>query len=99
MTAIARSPSSLHRSKPSPSGRSSTMASEYNARVLKLDLPQQDALKNDAERCSADPRMLASIGRAVGHQVRITRADAPGFVALYTVVQSNPAADLADPNR
>jgi phage replication-related protein YjqB (UPF0714/DUF867 family) len=75
------------------------MASEYNARVLKLDLPEQDALKNDSERCSADPRLLESIGRAVGHQVRITRADAPGFLALYTVVQPNPAADLGDPNR
>lgn len=75
------------------------MASEYNARVQRLDLPEQDALKNDAERCSADPRLLESIGRAVGQQVRITRADAPQFLALYTVAQANPAADLGNPSR
>ena len=75
------------------------MPTEYNARILKLDLPEQDALKNDAERCSADPGMLQSIGRDVGHQVRITRADNPGFFALYTVAQANPPADLSDPSR
>ena len=61
------------------------MPTEYEAQILKLDLPEQDALKNDAERCSADPAMLQSIGRAVGHQVRIKRADNPRFFALYTV--------------
>lgn len=75
------------------------MPTEYNAQILKLDLPEQDTLKNDAERCSADPGMLQSIGRAVGHQVRVTRAHNPGFFALYTVVQPNPPADLSDPNR
>jgi phage replication-related protein YjqB (UPF0714/DUF867 family) len=77
----------------------STMPTEYDAQILKLDLPEQDTLKNDAERCSADPRMLQSIGLAVGHQVRITRADNPGFFALYTVAQANPPADLGDPSR
>src|SRR5262245_24748285 len=77
----------------------STMLTEYDAQILKLDLPEQDTLKNDAERCSADPRMLQSIGLAVGHQVRITRADNPGFSALYTVAQANPPADLGDPSR
>jgi phage replication-related protein YjqB (UPF0714/DUF867 family) len=62
----------------------------YDARVLKLRLPEQDSIKNEAERCSADPAMLASIGRAVGQQIRITRADDPGFVALYTVSEPNP---------
>jgi hypothetical protein len=49
------------------------MPIEYNARILKLELPEQDTLKNDAERCSADAGMLQSIGRDVGHQVRIKR--------------------------
>lgn len=76
------------------------MSTEYNAQILKLDLPEQDALKERPERCSADPAMLASIGRDVGHQVRITRADDPsGFVALYTVSQPNPQGDLSDPDR
>jgi phage replication-related protein YjqB (UPF0714/DUF867 family) len=75
------------------------MPTEYNARILKLDLPEQDTLKNDAERCSADPGMLQSIGRDVGHQVRIMRADNPGFFALYTVAEANPPADLGDPSR
>ena len=55
---------------------------EYDAQILKLRLPEQDALKNDAERCSADPVVLNSIGRAVGHQVRIKRKDDPRFFAL-----------------
>ena len=75
------------------------MPSEYDAQMLKLRLPEQDALKNDAERCSADPVMLNSIGRAVGHQVRINRKDDPLFIALYTVKQANPPADLTDPSR
>ncbi len=80
-------------------GPISTMLTEYNARILKLDLPEQDALKNHAERCSADPGMLQSIGRDVGQQVRITRADDRAFFALYTVAQANPPADLGDPSR
>jgi len=75
------------------------MPVEYDAQILKLRLPEQDALKNEAERCSADPTMLSSIGRAVGHQVRIKRKDVPGFVALYTVKQANPPSDLSDPSR
>jgi len=77
------------------------MPTEYNAQVLKLDLPEQETLKNDAERCSADPGTLQSIGSAVGHQVRITRTDAnnPGLFALYTVAEANPPADLSDPSR
>ena len=75
------------------------MSTEYNAQILKLDLPEQQELKNDAERCSADPGMLQSIGRAVDHQVRIAQADNPGFFALYTVAEANPPADLSDPSR
>lgn len=70
------------------------MPTEYQAHILKLDLPAQESLKNDAERCSADPVQLQSIGRAVGQQVRIVRADLPGYFAAYTVAQANPPADL-----
>jgi len=69
------------------------MPTAYTAQIRKLRLPDQDDLKNASERCSADPRMLESIGRAVGQQVRIVRSDAPGFAALFTVKSANPAAD------
>ena len=72
------------------------MATEYQTRILELDLPAQDSIKNEGERCSADPVQLRSIGRAVGQQVRIARPDRPGYFALYTVAQPNPPADLAD---
>jgi phage replication-related protein YjqB (UPF0714/DUF867 family) len=75
------------------------MPTEFDAQILKLPLPEQDALKNHAERCSADPAVLNSIGRAVGHQVRITRKGNRRFVALYTVKQANPPPDLDDPSR
>jgi phage replication-related protein YjqB (UPF0714/DUF867 family) len=75
------------------------MPTEYDAQILKLRLPEQDELKNDAERCSADPAALNSIGRTVGHQVRIERKDDPRFIALYTVKQANPPDDLSDPSR
>ncbi|MCA1606336.1 MAG: hypothetical protein LC775_12890, partial [Acidobacteria bacterium] len=96
---------SLQPLEPAPSmttaniGLISTMPTEYEARILKLDLSEQDALKNDPERCSADPSMLESIGRAVKHQVRIKRADDARFVALYTVSVANPQADLSNPSR
>jgi hypothetical protein len=67
-----------------------TITAQYDARILKLRLPEQDSLKDDAERCSADPARLASIGREVGHQVRITRRDDSRFVAVYTVDEPNP---------
>ena len=72
------------------------MPTEYQAHILELDLPEQDSLKNDQERCSADPAELRSIGRAVGQQVRIVRADRPAYFALYTVAQANPPAHLGD---
>ena len=34
------------------------MPIEYDAQILKLRLPEQDQLKNDAECCSADPAAL-----------------------------------------
>ena len=74
------------------------MRTEYTAQIRKLRLPEQDELKNESERCSADPVMLESIGRALGQQVRIKRDDPdnPGFVALYTVKKPNPDAGLND---
>jgi phage replication-related protein YjqB (UPF0714/DUF867 family) len=65
-------------------------ATHYNARILKLRLPEQDSLKNEAERCSGDPVALAAIGRAVGQQIRITRTDDARFVAVYTISEPNP---------
>src|SRR5262245_32801449 len=65
-----------------------TATATYHARILKLRLPEQDSLKDAAEHCSADPVSLATIGRAVGQQVRIKRTD--GFVAAYTVSEPNP---------
>jgi phage replication-related protein YjqB (UPF0714/DUF867 family) len=67
-----------------------TTNAAYDARILKLRLPEQDSLQNDAERCSADPASLANIGRAVGQQVRIRRRDDSRFVAVFTVNQANP---------
>ena len=73
------------------------MPTEYSAQLLELRLPEQDDLKNESERCSADPATLTSIGRTIDQQVRIIRSDSPNFVAVYTVKQANPAADLGDP--
>jgi len=67
-----------------------TQNAAYDARILKLRLPEQDSLQNDAERCSADPASLANIGRAVGQQIRIRRRDDSRFVAVFTVDQANP---------
>ena len=78
-----------------PQMQHTSTAAAYDARILKLRLPQQDSLKKAAERCSADPVSLTNIGRAVGQQVRIKRGDDPRFVAVYTVNQRNPD----DPSR
>src|SRR5262245_57714497 len=75
--------------------RRMSTAAAYDARILKIRLPEQDSLKKSAERCSADPVSLTNIGRAVGQQVRIKRRDDPRFVAVYTVNQPNPD----DPSR
>jgi hypothetical protein len=75
------------------------MPTEYAAQILELRLPEQNDLKKESERCSADPVKLESIGRSIGQQIRITRRDDSGFIALYTVKQANPDADLGDPKR
>jgi len=67
----------------------------YDARILKLLLPEQDKIKNASERCSADLTTLKTIGRKSGEQVRIKRKDDARFVALYTVKQANPDTDPA----
>ena len=62
----------------------------YDARILKLRLPEQDKIKNASERSSADLTTLKTIGRKRGEQIRIKRKDDARFVALYTVKQANP---------
>jgi phage replication-related protein YjqB (UPF0714/DUF867 family) len=54
----------------------------FEASVRKALTEQADLLDHD-EHCSADAGRLATIGRQLGHQVRITRDD--GRCALYTV--------------
>jgi phage replication-related protein YjqB (UPF0714/DUF867 family) len=54
----------------------------YSASLKKALASQQDLLKRK-EHCSADPEKLATIDRALGHQVRIIRDNAE--YALYTV--------------
>jgi phage replication-related protein YjqB (UPF0714/DUF867 family) len=44
----------------------------------------QETLIDRKEHCSADPEQLATIGRALGHQIRVWRNES-GAVALYTV--------------
>jgi phage replication-related protein YjqB (UPF0714/DUF867 family) len=75
------------------------MPTEATVQILKLRLPEQNELKNESERCSANPVMLESIGRSVGQQIRIRRSDGSGFVALYTVKEANPDADSSDPGQ
>jgi hypothetical protein len=72
----------------------------YDAAVRKA-LPDQRDLQDRREHCSADAARLATIGRAVGHQVRVRRSsDAFG---LYTVSEVDPSLGqqpkqmLADP--
>jgi phage replication-related protein YjqB (UPF0714/DUF867 family) len=62
----------------------------YSASIKKALAAQTD-LVNHSERCSADPEKLASIGRSLGHQVRVKRNSTQ--YALYTVSevrQENP---------
>jgi phage replication-related protein YjqB (UPF0714/DUF867 family) len=72
------------------STQTSAAAKHYDAHLLRVRLPEQDAIKNEPERCSADPVALAAAGRAVGQQVRITRRDDARFVAVFTVSEPNP---------
>ena len=55
----------------------------YEASVKKALKPDQQDLIDHKEHCSADPEKLATIGRALGHQVRIKRSDSE--YGLYTL--------------
>ena len=64
----------------------------YDAAVRKA-LPDQEDLQDRREHCSVDAARLASIGRAVGQQVRV-RLSSDAF-GLYTVSEVRPE----DPDR
>ena len=51
-------------------------------------LPSQEDLIDHAEHCSADPELLARIGRAHCQQVRVYRD--PDAFGLYTVSEVRP---------
>jgi phage replication-related protein YjqB (UPF0714/DUF867 family) len=57
----------------------------YEASVKKALTTSQQDLIDHKEHCSADPEKLATVGRALGHQVRIKRNESE--YALYTVSQ------------
>jgi phage replication-related protein YjqB (UPF0714/DUF867 family) len=59
----------------------------YDAAVRKA-LPDQKDLQDRREHCSVDAARLATIGRAVGHQVRV-RLSSDTF-GLYTVSEVHP---------
>lgn len=56
--------------------------STFSASIKKA-LSSQTDLINNREHCSADPEKLATIGRSVGHQIRVKRNSTQ--YALYTV--------------
>jgi len=57
---------------------------------MAMSSSQQDLIKRK-EHCSADPEMLTTIGRALGHQVRIKRNDSEyGLYTVSEVRQENP---------
>ena len=70
------------------------MSSSYAASIEKAD-PSQTGLQSRPEHCSADPDLLGTIGRALGHQVRITRN--PREKALYTVSTAEGAPGTFEP--
>ena len=55
----------------------------YDASIKKALTASQQDLIDHQEHCSADPGKLATVGRALGHQVRIRRNNSQ--YALYTV--------------
>ena len=70
------------------------MSSSYAASIEKAD-PSQTGLQSRSEHCSADPDLLGTIGRALGHQVRITRNAKER--ALYTVSTAEGAPGTFEP--
>src|SRR5215204_7175029 len=55
----------------------------YDAPIRKAHRSTQQDLIDHKEHCSADPEKLATVGRALGHQVRIKRTNSE--YGLYTV--------------
>ena len=63
----------------------------YVASIKRALRPSQEQLVDHREHCSADPDKLATIGCAVGHQVRIKRNnDEYGLYTVSEVRQENP---------
>ena len=64
----------------------------YDASIKKALDPQQKDLIDQKEHCSADPEKLATVGRALRHQVRIKRNDDEyGLYTVSEVRQENPS--------
>jgi phage replication-related protein YjqB (UPF0714/DUF867 family) len=61
---------------------------KYDASIKRALLPQQNNLRGHKEHCSADPEKLATVGRLLGHPVRIKRND--NEYGLYTVSEIRP---------
>jgi phage replication-related protein YjqB (UPF0714/DUF867 family) len=59
----------------------------YETNVKKA-FDSQCTLINKGEHCSADPEKLATIDRAIGHQIRVKRNE--NEYALYTVSETRP---------
>jgi phage replication-related protein YjqB (UPF0714/DUF867 family) len=63
----------------------------YDASVKKALTSSQQDLIDHKEHWSADPEKLATVGRALGHQVRIKRNDSEyGLYTVSQVRQENP---------
>ena len=63
----------------------------YAASIKRALQLSQEQLVDHRERCSADPEKLATIGCAVGRQVRIKRNnDEYGLYTVSEVRQENP---------
>jgi phage replication-related protein YjqB (UPF0714/DUF867 family) len=59
----------------------------YSA-VVRKAFESQCTVMGSAEHCSADPERLATIGRGLGHQIRVKRNNSE--YALYTVSEVRP---------
>jgi hypothetical protein len=63
----------------------------YGASIKRALEPEQKDLIKHKEHCSADPEKLATVGRALWHQVRIKRNDDEyGLYTVSEVRQENP---------
>src|SRR6266516_520527 len=63
----------------------------YEASVKKALTSSQRDLIDHKEHCSAAPEKLYTVGRALGHQVRIKRNDSEyGLYTVSQVHQENP---------